>query len=1491
MSKKQTYAQVSNSSAHGSSFSIEDIEEELVLVETISNDDPVDQLESHKNYGVCSLLNSLTFSWMRPLLNTGNLKALELTDLYPLSNRDKSNVVYNTFKKHWDEQLHQSSNEYSKKPSLSKALFLSYGIPFCAAGFLKLIHDSCLFIGPLLLNKIINYLNNPSESKSIGLLYVLGLFVANFTMSLCLRQYFWWCYRVGMNLRSAVITSVFSKSLVMCSTAMSRRTTGEISNLMSVDSSRFQDLTPYLHAIWYSFFQIALALYFLWQQLGVSCLAGISVIIITIPITSQISKYMKKLQKSLSSIRDERIKLCNEVLSGMKVIKLQSWEKEFCSRLEDVRQKELKVFRAYSISQSLSGSLFTTLPLLVAISTFIVYIALGHSLDVATALTSLALFDILRFPLFMLPNVINNIVEARVSVQRVEDFLMESESVRIGSFPLRQNGSVLMKNTTSVWEGSIKFSSPKQPTTYEIISQKMNRMKENITKLIFSSSNNQMRESSNNTYNPIAPSESKTNGVELTSFANSKTNNSVNQTTNVSSSVKSNANKTFSNRDEFIIAVKNEQLCEYERYISELEKKVTQNSNQFNQNSIILSETNSSPELSHQQFAEDPFMLERNNYLQIAETNQEDSINVSSSDRLISLSRISLYASPFSLTSIVGTVGSGKSSLLSTLLGNTRLFSGVVATRGSIAYTNQVSFIQNSSVRDNILFGQHYDEERYQRTLFECSLLSDLEVLPAGDATEIGERGINLSGGQKARVALARAVYSNADIYLLDDPLSAVDAHVAQHIFENCILNLKERGKCVVLVTNALQFLQSSTQIIVMNNGRISEYGTYVELMNNAGNFVEMIATMKDTSSSISTNGNIASTSEEISTKQSLSSSNVEVNKKPIKLVENSEKPNQTNMKKGSLMTTEEREQGDVDRKVYLRWSVAAGGLSVGILMIIFFYFAEAITVVASWWLSYWSQHRNSGSPWFYLGIYIVINCCISLSMLGREIYCRLKSLRASKLLFEDLLNGVLYAPMSFFDTTPLGRIINRFSKDIYTVDESIPQTIRMYLGTIAKVTGVILYICVVTPLFLIGLVPMVALYYLAQRYYIKTSRELTRLESTSRSPIYALFSETLDGMSTIRAYGVEAARMARNNYLLDCNQASYFLNFSANCWLAVRLEFVGTCIITLAALFAVVARDDTIGSVADLDRQAFAGLAGLSISLALSVTQSLNWSVRMASDLESQMVSVERIQSYALMPQEKSHYLTTDPKSPWPENGSIEFRNVNLRYREGLPLVLQGMSIKIDGRKKVGICGRTGAGKSSIVTALLRLVELDGGSIIIDGVNISQIGLHSLRSVMAIIPQDPVLFSGTIRSNLDPFKKYTDAQLWDGLRRTSLTNAISTLDDVVNENGSNYSVGQRQLLCIARALLSQSKIIIMDEATAAVDVETDSMIQKTIRSQFADATCLTIAHRLNTILDSDMILVMDQGRVAEYDTPAVLLANNDTMFYKLVSNWEQTNN
>jgi len=812
------------------------------------------------------------------------------------------------------------------------------------------------------------------------------------------------------------------------------------------------------------------------------------------------------------------------------------------------------------------------------------------------------------------------------------------------------------------------------------------------------------------------------------------------------------------------------------------------------------------------------------------------------------------------LVAVVGQVGCGKSTLLSAILGETEKLHGSVFVEGSVAYVSQQAWIQNATVRENILFSRAFDSARYERVIDTCALRQDLEILPAGDATEIGERGINLSGGQKQRVSLARAVYFNADIYLLDDPLSAVDAHVGKHIFDNVVgPRGMLRNKTRLLVTHGIHFLPQVDQIIVIKEGRISECGTYSELLANSGAFAEFLQTYASENHSANSSGELARLSNSHTTRSSTSDE---------KEVEDVEKLSEDET--GKMIDEERSETGRVKFSVFLSYLKSVGACFT-VTTIIFLFLMEACTVGTGVWLAYWSSANITTNKQrdFYIGIYGGIALGQGIFTFLMSISLTFGSMLASRRLHHGLLNNIMRSPMSFFDTTPLGRIVNRFSKDMYVVDETLERAMCDFLWCLFDIIGLITAISYATPLFLAVLPFLGALYFYIQRVYVATSRQLKRIESVSRSPIYSHFLETITGATTIRAFS-QQQRFIRDNYSrTDENQVAYYLSISSNRWLAIRLEFIGNCLILCAGLFAVLSRDKIMS-----------GLVGMSLTYSLEVTDTLNWFVRMTSDLETDLVAVERVKEYSETPSE-AEWIKPDSRPPdnWPDMGSIAIEDFDLKYREGLPLVLKQINCVIGAGEKVGIVGRTGAGKSSLTLALFRILERAGGRIVIDGVDIANIGLQDLRSRLTIIPQDPVLFSGTLRLNLDPFDRHTDEELWKALEVSHLKNFVSGLDDglqhAVAEGGENLSVGQRQLVCLARALLRKSKILVLDEATAAVDLETDELIQQTIRREFADRTVFTIAHRLNTIMDYDRVLVLDNGSVIEFDSPANLLKDN----------------
>ncbi|XP_009877002.1 PREDICTED: canalicular multispecific organic anion transporter 1 [Apaloderma vittatum] len=867
---------------------------------------------------------------------------------------------------------------------------------------------------------------------------------------------------------------------------------------------------------------------------------------------------------------------------------------------------------------------------------------------------------------------------------------------------------------------------------------------------------------------------------------------------------------------------------------------------------------------------------------------------------------VTLDIAPGSLVAVVGAVGSGKSSLVSAMLGEMENIKGHINIQGSLAYVPQQAWIQNATLKDNILFGSELDEAKYQQVIKACALLPDLELLPAGDQTEIGEKGINLSGGQKQRVSLARAVYSNADIYILDDPLSAVDAHVGKHLFEH-VLGPKGllQNKTRILVTHSISFLPQVDNIVVLVAGEVSEHGSYSTLLANRGAFAQFLnlygnqeedASEKNTTGTEKDDEDVEPCVEEgpddvvtMTLKREASIHRRDLSKTSTNSWRKAEEEPPKKLKGQKLIEKEAVETGRVKFSMYLRYLRAVGfWYSFWVTM---GYVGEYVAFVGTnLWLSAWTDDAQHYLNQTYpveqrdlrIGVFGVLGVSQALFLLFATMLASRGAMRASRVMHQQLLGNILRVPMSFFDTTPTGRIVNRFAKDVFTIDEAIPMSFRTWLTCFMAIISTLIMICLATPFFALIVIPLSVFYYFVLRFYVSTSRQLRRLDSVTRSPIYSHFGETVSGLSVIRAYGHQERFLKQNESIMDINQKSVYSWIISNRWLAIRLEFVGSLVVFFSALLAVISKNSLEG-----------GIVGLSVSSALNVTQTLNWLVRTSSELETNIVAVERVHEYTKVKKEASWVTEKRPPHGWPSKGEIQFVDYQVRYRPELELVLQGITCNIESTEKVGVVGRTGAGKSSLTNCLFRVLEAAGGKIIIDGVDISTIGLHDLRQNLTIIPQDPVLFTGTLRMNLDPFDQYTDEEVWKALDLAHLKTYVQDLPErllyLVSEGGENLSVGQRQLLCLARALLRKAKILILDEATAAVDLETDHLIQTTIRSEFADCTVLTIAHRLHTIMDSNRVMVLQAGRIVEYDSPDKLLKKQG-VFYRMAKDAGITN-
>jgi len=848
------------------------------------------------------------------------------------------------------------------------------------------------------------------------------------------------------------------------------------------------------------------------------------------------------------------------------------------------------------------------------------------------------------------------------------------------------------------------------------------------------------------------------------------------------------------------------------------------------------------------------------------------------------------------LLAVIGTVGCGKTSLLSALAGDMRMTEGTARMGATRAFCPQSAWIQNTSVRNNILFGKEYDEEWYNRVIDACALRSDLEMFPDGDRTEIGERGITVSGGQKQRLNIARAIYFDADIVLMDDPLSAVDAHVGRHIMDNAICGLL-RDKCRILATHQLHVLSRCDRIILMEEGRINAIDTFDNLMRDSELFRRLMST---------TSQEERGKDEEAQKGEDDALEETEAGKAPMSKT----KPAATKQG-GALMQQEERAVDSVGWDVWKAYISASGSFINVLLILLALALTNGANIVTSLWLSYWTSNKFDLSTGQYIGIYAGLGGSQAVLMYAYATILTTCGTNASRTMLQNAMTRVLRAPMAFFDTTPLGRITNRFSKDIHVMDNELMDAMRIYGITITMIISVMVlivvfyhYVCpppfnvqveidlLLTGLqFAIALGPLLILFLLAANYYRASARDMKRHEAVLRSHVFARFGEAISGTACIRAYGLQDYFGRRLREAIDEMDSAYFLTFSNQRWLSVRLDAVGNIMVLVTGILVVTSRFNVSPSI-----------SGLVLSYILSIVQMLQFTIRQLAEVENNMNATERVHYYGTKLEEEAplHLPNAKLDPSWPQEGRITFSDVQMRYRAGLPLVLKGLTMDIRGGERVGIVGRTGAGKSSIMSALFRLTELSGGRIAIDGVDIATVGLHDLRSRLAIIPQDPTLFKGTVRSNLDPFNEHTDLELWSALRQADLVGeepqgeALSspdkenpspdevsrsnpnnpariTLDTPVSEEGLNFSLGQRQLMALARALVRNARIIVCDEATSSVDFETDRKIQRTMAVGFKGKTVLCIAHRLRTILTYDRIVVMDAGRIAEMDTPLAL--------------------
>ncbi|KAH9101478.1 hypothetical protein AeMF1_021801 [Aphanomyces euteiches] len=1207
--------------------------------------------------------------WLDPFFRLGATRQLTMDDVWKLSQQDTAKALHNRFEHHWK----------ATSPNFLVAICRTFAFEISLVMTMAVVYSFLAMAQPMLIKSLLNYLEPNEESSLSGYTLASLLSLVTLVSVTILDSSFFITARLATNVKSVAMDAVFLKALRLAKSSVS---SGDVLTMLSVDSTRM--FVGFTALPWTVVPLITLPLLYIsiGYELGwsVGATGGASLLFV-MAIGYKYANSAGHLRQDLMTTQAERVKMTNELLQGIRVVKMHGWEAALERRIATVRDRELMLQRHYQFGSEMNAVGLLIAPSFSMAVMLVVFVAQGNTLTPTVVFTLLACMNVARLPCNLFAFAVMRVTEAWTSAYRIGTYIMADD---LGPRSLQVNA----KPKVQIVHGTFSWSTQ-------------------------------------------IPGEVPTSSV---------------------------------------------------------------------------------------------------------------------------LRDINVSLPPGKLTMIVGPVGSGKSRFISAILGELHQIHGERHVHGRIAYVGQDAWIQHASVRGNILFSEPLDPIHYDHVVSACQLKPDLALLPHGDATEIGERGINLSGGQKARVSIARALYrQDADIFLLDDPLSSLDVHVAGAVFHDGLQGLLH-GKTVVLVLNShYHLLQHADNILIMDQGRIIDHGTFESLSNSFDRLIRL--------------------------------------KEPHEPVQAAPKapeyaPSVSDDTKNSkqLVQNEEQNVGRVTRETYLAYFGASGWHGPTVLTALFgtYAFSQALVVLTDWFMGWWaassmSKHRDSTST--NMGIvYVALSFLSIILLFGRAVFAMQINLACVRHLHSAILNKVTRAPVNtFFDVTPTGRILNRFSNDLNDIDSRMPTSALYLLQCLFQVAAILVVCGVALPILAVTFyIPFGLVLYTIYRAFSSTSPELSRLASIARTPLLSQVTETLNGLVTIRAFEATATIQSRGREALDNAQGYLLIQFLASRWLQMRMDWLSAIVVAAVAF-------QCVNSKGSID----VATAGIALTYAAQLSGFLSRAVMGHAEVSEHMTSVERLLQYAAL-KEESHItrqLTCNPCKSWPRHGRLAFEQYSMRYRDNLDLVLKDVSFTVEAGEKIGICGRTGSGKSSLMVALFRTVDAASGCVRIDNVDIATVDLPTLRSRLTIIPQDPVLFSGTLRFNLDPSDNATAEELQRVLKQVHLMDLIQAqggLDFQVAERGGNLSSGQRQLVCIARALLRCSRVVVLDEATASIDVESDKLIQATIKANFAGVTTLVIAHRLDTILDSDRILVMDQGRVSEFDTPKNLLAKKDGAFTSL---------
>ncbi|XP_008188570.1 multidrug resistance-associated protein 4 isoform X1 [Acyrthosiphon pisum] len=1298
-----------------------------------------------------NIFEIISFSWLLNLFKTGQKRDLEEDDLYTTLNDHSSSLLGNELEKKWRLEL-ANAHKKNRNPSLLRILIGIFGYEFMFYGFILFVDKGILRVSqPLFIGGIISYFN-PNDSDKVDLAYALicafGLAFSIFISIILYHAAQIEILHCGMKIRVACCSIIYRKLLRLSHTAIGNTTVGRVINLLSNDVSRFDKSATFLHYIWICPLHMILVTYLLWQEIGVSSLLPIVVLCFVIWFQAMLGRKLRGQRKKTAKKTDERIRLMNEIISGIKVIKMYTWEIPFGKLIEYLRKMEIRHIQIGMYIRNTMLALVLIQSRFQLFFSILSYVLLGNYISAQKVFIMYTLYNISILPIHCFSQSISEVIELQVSIKRIQDFLL-----------LEEKDNQL----------------PNKSKSGEPINNTLNNLTEHIA---------------------------GDDGV------------------------------------------------------------LRHNTKLSNTHSIVLSKATAK-------------------WTDIQTNNTLENINLS--------------VAPGRLIGIIGPVGAGKSSLFQAILRELPLSEGSLDVHGVISYASQEPWVFSGSIKQNIIFNSPIDEYRYKQVINVCALKNDFEKFPYGDKTTVGERGVTLSGGQKSRINLARAIYKQANIYLLDDPLSAVDPHVSSHLFEKCIKGFLNEKTCI-LITHQIQYLTKVDTIFHIDNAQRIVESTYEELQTIDLSFLKSPQSpVTPDNQSISFNND----SDYSVGKKSIFDRKISATSDVSLMYDSKENTNQEEQVK----IVEIRSSGNISWDTYLAYFLDGGKISKILSLIFTSILYQTVASCGDLWITYWVKleesvfyNENSSTPttknsintifqWpisreTCIYVFSAITACIIIAIILNIFTFVLVCMRASTNLHNNMFTALIRAKINFFNTNLSGSILNRFSKDLGAIDDMLPQTLNDCLRHGLNCMAVLIIVMYINIYLILPTIVLAFTFYKITAFYLSLSRSVKRLEGITRSPVFTHLNASIQGLTTIRAF--EAENILSNEFDVhqDLHSSAWYLFLTSSrafgFWLDI-ICFIYTCIVTFSFLA--------------LRNSTFGGNVGLAITQAYGLAGVLQWMMRQMAELENNMTSVERVLEYTNLPQEGSIEPCSDKKTPlnWPSDGQVTFINFYLRYEPNSPCVINHLNLNIESMQKIGIVGRTGAGKSSLVGSLFRLAFHEG-NIIIDGIEIHEIDLYELRSKLTIIPQQPVLFSGTVRKNLDPSEEYPDHILWNALDEVELKDIVENLPDglssKISEDGSNLSVGQRQLVCLARAIVRNTKILVLDEATANVDQQTDLLIQRTIRNKFRACTVLTVAHRLNTVIDSDKVLVMDTGSMVEFDHPHNLLQNKEGAFYKMV---EQT--